>query len=132
MSRNGSTIKIDCKFVKTYPEASCVLVYRKYDNLLLTVVDIPQLFPITLTVDNHESYTFALFGKDDTIGMEEYPVITAKFKTIITNLTTGNYCSITKAQTIIIGNEGKTESNQDKTNSSQRRIVAITIGRMTN
>ena len=37
-----------------------------------------------------------------------------------------------KAQTIIIGNEGKTESNEDKTNSSQRRIVAITIGRMTN
>ena len=72
---------IDCEFSEVYPEASCVLVYREYGSPLLTVVDIPQLFdfPVSITVDNPENYTFALFGKDSTTGIEEEPVICMKF-----------------------------------------------------
>ena len=61
-------------------ETSCVLVYREYDSPLLTVVDIPHLLhlPVSLTVDSPENYTFALFGKHPVTGMEEHPVVTVK------------------------------------------------------
>ena len=61
-------------------EVSCVLVYREYDSPLLTVVDIPHLLhlPVSLTVDSPENYTFALFGKHPVTGMEEHPVVTLK------------------------------------------------------
>ena len=81
MSLSGpSTIEIDCEFSETYPQASCVLVYREYDSPLLTVVDIPQLFefPVSITVDNPENYTFALFGKDGAV-MDEKPLVYVKF-----------------------------------------------------
>ena len=76
----SSTIEIDCEFSETYPQASCVLVYREYDSPLLTVVDIPQLlhFPVSITVDSPENYTFALFGKNGAL-MEEKPLVFMKF-----------------------------------------------------
>ena len=76
----SSTIEIDCEFSETYPQASCVLVYREYDSTLLTVVDIPQLFefPVSITVDSPENYTFALFGKDGAL-MDEKPLVCVKF-----------------------------------------------------
>ena len=82
ISRSGpTTIEIDCEFSEGYPQASCVLVYRQYDSSLLTVVELPRLinFPISITVDNPENYTFALFGKDGGTGIEEEPVFYAKF-----------------------------------------------------
>ena len=71
---------IDCEFSEVAQEASCVLVYREYDSPLLTVVDIPHLLhlPVSLTVDSPENYTFALFGKHPVTGMEEHPVVTLK------------------------------------------------------
>ncbi|CAI8046216.1 hypothetical protein GBAR_LOCUS25542 [Geodia barretti] len=81
-SQLGSTVVIDCEFSEVYPEASCVLVYREYGSPLLTVVELSQLinFPVSITVDNNpENYTFALFGKDSTTGIEKEPVICMKF-----------------------------------------------------
>ena len=71
---------IDCEFSEVAEEASCVLVYREYDSPLLTVVDIPHLLhlPVSLTVDSPENYTFVLFGKHPVTGMEEHPVVTVK------------------------------------------------------
>ena len=71
---------IDCEFSEVAQEASCVLVYREYDSPLLTVVDIPHLLhlPVSLTVDSPENYTFVLFGKHPVTGMEEHPVVTVK------------------------------------------------------
>ena len=72
---------IDCEFSEVYPEASCVLVYREYGSPLLTVVDIPQLFdfPVSITVDNPENYTFALFGKNGATSLDEEPLVYTKF-----------------------------------------------------
>ena len=74
-----STIEIDCEFSETYPQASCVLVYREYDSPLLTVVEFSQLinFPVSITVDSPENYTFALFGKDGAL-MDEKPLVYVK------------------------------------------------------
>ena len=71
----SSTIEIDCEFSETYPQASCVLVYREYDGPLLTVVEFSQLvLPVSITVDSPENYTFAVFGKDGAL-MDEKPFI---------------------------------------------------------
>ena len=83
ISRSGpTTIEIDCGFSEAYPQASCVLVYRQYDSSLLTVVELPRLFdfPVSITVDSPDNYTFALFGKDGGTGIEEEPVFYAKCK----------------------------------------------------
>ena len=84
-----STINIDCEFLAGYPQASCVLVYRQYDSSLLTVVELPQLvnFPVSTTVESPENYTFALFGKNNDIGMEQEPLIYVKFDKDATNQT---------------------------------------------
>ena len=53
----------------------------EYDSPLLTVVELPQLieFPVFITVSDPENYTFALFGRDSQLGMEEEPVACVKF-----------------------------------------------------
>ena len=80
ISRSGpTTINIDCEFSEGYPQASCVLVYRQYDSALLKVVDVPQLFPVSVTVESPENYTFSLFGKDGEIGLDAEPLFYAKF-----------------------------------------------------
>ena len=81
ISQSDSTIIVDCQFTETHPKASCVLVYREYDSQLLTVIDIPQFFdfPVSITVEYPENYTFALFGKDSMLGMEEEPIARVKF-----------------------------------------------------
>ncbi|CAI8051907.1 hypothetical protein GBAR_LOCUS28403 [Geodia barretti] len=81
ISQRGSTVVIDCEFSEVYPEASCVLVYREYGSPLLTVVDIPQLFdfPVSIAVDNPENYTFALFGKNGAMSLDEEPLVYTKF-----------------------------------------------------
>ena len=90
ISRNGSSaIVVDCEFSETYPQASCVLVYREYDSPLLTVVELFPFnsFPVSITVDTLENYTFALFGKGEEVGMEEEPMIYMKFSTNINQKT---------------------------------------------
>ena len=81
VSLSGSDIVVDCEFVEGNPQSSCVLVYREYNSPLLTVADIPQLFnfPVSITVSDPENYTFALFGKDSELGMEEESVVCVKF-----------------------------------------------------
>ena len=81
VSLSGSHIVVDCEFVEGSPQSSCVLVYREYNSSLLTVADIPQLvdFPVSITISDPENYTFALFGKDSELEMEEEPVVCVKF-----------------------------------------------------
>ena len=86
LSQSDSTIIVDCQFTETHPKASCVLVYREYDSPLLTVIDIPQFFdfPVSITVEYPENYTFALFGKDSMLGMDKDPVVCIKFRLPVT------------------------------------------------
>ena len=86
ISRSDSTIIVDCQFTETHPKASCVLVYREYDSPLLTVIDIPQFldFPVSVTVEYPENYTFALFGKDSMLSVEEEPLVCIKFSLPVT------------------------------------------------
>ena len=81
VSLSGSGIVVDCEFAEDNPQSSCVLVYREYNSPLLTVADIPQLFdfPVSITVSDPENYTFALFGKNSELGMEEEPAVSIKF-----------------------------------------------------
>ena len=72
---------IDCHISETAPlGTSCILVFREYSSPHLTVVEVPYLlnFPVSLTVDSPENYTFALFGKYPVTGIEENPVVTLK------------------------------------------------------
>ena len=86
ISLSGSSeVTVNCKVANGYPEASCVLVYRKYDNPTLTVKDFPQsILPIKLNVDTPESYTFAIFGENGVNEIEEEPAFIVKFKTPFT------------------------------------------------
>ncbi|CAI8005721.1 hypothetical protein GBAR_LOCUS4371, partial [Geodia barretti] len=106
----GSTVAIDCEFSEVYPEASCVLVYREYGNPLLSVVELSQLFdfPVSITVDNPENYTFALFGKNGATSLDEEPLVYTKFSDSATDKT----------------DRGKEEGNHN----SQGPVVAISIG----
>ena len=138
-SELGSTIVIDCEFSEVYPEASCVLVYREYGSPLLTVVELSQLinFPVSITVDNPENYTFALFGKDSTTGTEEEPVICIKFdkvapdQTLLSELVNGQQFGAyihTADKTLDSEKKEETESGRDEKNNSQTQHVAIAIG----
>ena len=72
---------IDCEFSEVYPEASCVLVYREYDSPLMTVVELSQHinFPVSITVDSSENYTFALFGMNGATNLDKEPLVYTKF-----------------------------------------------------
>ena len=80
MSKNESNIKLTCEFTDDYPEASCVLVYREYNDPYLTVEEYDRSteFPVTISVDNTERYTFAVFGKNGVDGFDSEPVIKLK------------------------------------------------------
>ena len=80
LSISGSEVNVTCEFEDDYPEASCVLVYREYNDPYLTVEEYDRSteFPVTISVDNTERYTFAVFGKNGTDGIEVEPVITMK------------------------------------------------------
>ena len=79
ISLSGSSeVTVNCTVAADYPEASCVLVYRKYDNPLLTITDFSQ--SIKLNVDKPENYTFAIFGKN--IEIEEHPAYIVKLSTV--------------------------------------------------
>ena len=77
LSISGSEVTIRCEFTDAYPEASCVLVYREYNDPYLTVEEYDRSteFPVTISVDNPERYTFAVFGKSGTGGIDVNPVV---------------------------------------------------------
>ena len=78
LSISGSSVTIRCEFADEYPQASCVLVYRKYDNLILLVNE-STVSPFTIFIDDihPENYTFAVFGKNSK-NIEKEPVIVLK------------------------------------------------------
>ena len=53
------------------------------------MVELPQLieFPVSITVSDPENYTFALFGRDSQLGMEEEPVASVKFTLVMSGET---------------------------------------------
>ena len=62
----SNLVNVFCDFEDDVKEASCVLVYRKYDSEKLMRKEYAQnfMFPATVnTVYNPTSYTFAVFGK---------------------------------------------------------------------
>ena len=65
LSVNGLEVTIRCEFADEFPEASCVLVYRKYNDPYLTVKEYTRStgFPVTVSVDNPERYTFAVLER---------------------------------------------------------------------
>ena len=77
LSISGSSVTIRCEFADEYPDASCVLVYRKYDNPTLLLNE--SIVPFTIFIDdiNLENYTFAVFGKNSR-NIEKEPVIVLK------------------------------------------------------
>ena len=135
-SQLGSTIVIDCEFSEVHPEASCLLVYSEYGSPLLTVVELSQHinFPVSITVDSPENYTFALFGKDSKTGIEEEPVICIKFDKAATPLgesVNGQQFDAymhTADMTLDSEKKEETESERDGKNNSQTQHVAIAIG----
>ena len=85
VSQNGLQVFITCQFSNVYSESSCVLVYREYGNRTLTVIEYPHSteFPVNVTVDNPERYTFVIFGKNGDI-IDEEPAIAVKLPTVAT------------------------------------------------
>ena len=85
LSRRASEITIRCEFADEYPEASCILVYRKYNDSYLTVNNYAHstVFPVTISVEDSENYTFAVFGKSNN-KTENDPVILLKKEERIT------------------------------------------------
>ena len=83
ISHDGSEVTVDCAVAAGYPEASCVLVYREYDNPTLTVAEFPlSLLPITLNINRPEDYTFSIFGKNGVTEIEEKPASIVKFSPV--------------------------------------------------
>ena len=78
LSINGSEVTITCYFVDEY--VSCVLVCREYNSSYLTVKEYTHRteFPVTVSVDNPERYTFAVFMKNGKDGYDTKPVVTLK------------------------------------------------------
>ena len=64
VQKNRSVLKIWCTFKEGIEGASCVMVYREYDNKTLVVEEYPQNlnFPINFAFDETK-YTLAVFGK---------------------------------------------------------------------
>ena len=76
ISVTGSQVTVDCDFPEDCPLTSCVLIYREYNNSTLTVIDYSPtttVFPVTLTVDQPENFTFAIFGRNCEGKLEENP-----------------------------------------------------------
>ena len=79
--KKGSEVTITCEFADGYQEASCVLIYHEYDRLNLYVKVFNNSFykfPVTITVDDPDKYTFSLFGKNGASAIEQEPVIRIK------------------------------------------------------
>ena len=83
ISKIGSEVNITCEFADGYQETSCVLIYHEYDkpNLIVEMFNNSFYeFPVTITVDDPDKYTFSLFGKNGTSAIEQEPVIRIKME----------------------------------------------------
>ena len=81
LSKKGSEVNISCGFTDDYPEVSCVLVYREYNDPYLTVKEYNRstLFPDTIYISvSTGEYTFAVFGRNGKDNIEAEPVIKLK------------------------------------------------------
>ena len=84
---------VDCTFAAVYLEASCVLVYREYDNPILNVITYYKQntsFPVSITIDNPEGkiYTFAIFGRDGSTNIDRIPLTSTRVEFETTETTT--------------------------------------------
>ena len=84
ISVKGSQVDIDCSFTEKCALASCVLIYREYGNASLTVLDYNRstMFPVNVSIEQPENFTFALFGKNCEGIIEERPAKKLKLNTI--------------------------------------------------
>ena len=73
---------IDCTFASVYLNASCVLVYREYDNPILNVITYYKhntSFPVSITIDNPgKIYSFAIFGRDGSNNIDRLPLTSTR------------------------------------------------------
>lgn len=78
ISREETGVKLVCKFADEYPEASCILIYRKYNTTILTVnkYNGSTVFPLIITVNDSATYTFSVFGMNGRTEMQPEPVKT--------------------------------------------------------
>ena len=93
ITASESEVIIDCTFAAVYLEASCVLVYREYDNPTLNVITYYKQntsFPVSITIDNPEAkiYTFAIFGRDGSTNIDRIPLTSTRVEFETTEATT--------------------------------------------
>ena len=93
----GSQVTIDCGFAVECPLALCVLIYREYNNSTLTVIDYSPTtdFPVTVTVDQPEKFTFAIFGVNCEGEIEERPATSMKLEAKVTKSPGKFLCNFT-------------------------------------
>ena len=92
ISKIGSEVTITCEFADGYHEASCVLIYREYNEPNLTVKVFNNSFhefPATISVDDPDKFTFSLFGRNGE-EIEREPVIRIKMENHATYPPSGN------------------------------------------
>ena len=80
ISVTGSQVTVDCEFAVECPLALCVFIYREYNNSTLTVTDYSPTtdFPVSVTVDQPEKFTFAILGVNCEGAIEERPATSLK------------------------------------------------------
>ena len=66
ITQKDTEVQITCEFSEDYPESSCVLIYRGYNDAVLTVIEYPHTttFPVSFSVDRSKQITFSVFGKN--------------------------------------------------------------------
>lgn len=78
LSLDETEVQVTCVFSDEYPLASCVLVYREYDNPVLTVIEYLQntLFPASVKVNRSTEITLSIFGKNGDEEIDLQPIAT--------------------------------------------------------
>ena len=66
ISQKETEVQVTCEFTNDYPGSSCVLIYREYNDAVLTVIEYPHTttFPVSVSVDKSKQITFSIFGKN--------------------------------------------------------------------
>ena len=92
---------VDCEFADEFaencPKALCVLVYREYNSSPLTVMNytFTTVFPVTVTVDQPENFTFVIFETNCEGIIEEWPTVKLKPNITVTNPSGKYTCTCT-------------------------------------
>lgn len=87
ISLNGSKVLFNCEVADNYTEATCLLVYREYNQTKLEY----QESGLTdhVTIDESKTYTFAVFGKNGVIDIDERPTTSIVIKATPVKPTSG-------------------------------------------